>query len=226
MPLRYCSETGEESPARSVPSRPGTPGSKTISSCISPGGMSGILDFGVRGEQWTAEEARRPAPHPSGPPSHARRSPAWPAPRPRLLARWLGRCRRDSALLAGRPAAAAARRGLLPPRHPLSPPTPAPGRGAFRRTAAARRTPCLSRQRAGHGAAIPPPPTHPPARLPADAGPASQQGEPAAPRAALCPPPAAGPRGPASHRGDGPTGEASAEPASAPLSIRMRDHRE
>lgn len=189
-----------------------------------PGTWLASRTLGLGEDSGRAEEARRPAPHPSGPRSHDRCSPARPAPRPRLLARRLGRCCRDSALLAGRPAAAAARRGLLPPRHPLSPPTPAPGRGAFRRTAAARRTPRLPRHRAGHGTPSPPPPTHPPARLPADAGPASQQGEPAAPGAALCPPPAAGPRGPASHRGDGPPpGEATAEPAPAPLSIPRRD---
>lgn len=46
---------------------------------------------------------------------------------------------------------------------------------------------------------------------------------PAAPRAALCPQPAAGPRGPACHRGDRPTREATAEPAPSPLSIPMLD---
>lgn len=168
-----------------------------------------------------AEEARTPG----GPPL-TRRGPggplaALPAPRPRLLARLLGRCRRDSALLAGRPAAAAAaRRGLLPPRHPLSPPTPAPGRGAFPRAAAARCTPRPPRHRAGHGAPSSPPPPHPPARLPADARPASQQGEPRGPAASR-----SGPRCRPLGREDsrpteGTSGEATAEPAPAPLGIR------
>lgn len=206
-----------------MPSRPGISVSKFIPSCTGAWLASRTEGLGEdSGPGGGSQAAGRSAPHP-GPRWPVRRPPlARTAPRPRLLARRLGRCRRDSALLAGRPAAAAAaRRGLLPPRHPLSPPTPAPGRGAFPRAAAARRTPRPPRHRADHGAPSPPPPPHPPARLPADAGPSSQQGEPRGPAAPSRPGPRCRPLG----RGDPrPTeetsGEATAEPAPAPLGIR------
>jgi hypothetical protein len=81
--------------------------------------------------------------------------------------------------------------------HPLSPPAPAPRRGAFSRAAAAAaatarridapaasaartalRPDRFAAPRAHHGALSPPPPPHPPARLPADAESPPQQGSP------------------------------------------------